>query len=337
MNIAQVIVSSWCHKQQAVRSLAALCLLVLPAFGDSAQKGTPEVKVPTFIEIPLESGNFLSFLNQLHPENRIGYRLHEQTPLQVGSVPADAASAGIDPAAQIELEERFRSRPGVFVHKRPVTEEGWVPQDWTFYFVPVEDGFEMLWVVETKETGLNEFYAAQQCFRMGGKKNAEWRRKVAETPAFSEYDLWASLEEEGKDIASLSWVRRNDQWERVPATTDRLVCRTALGVSLEGRETDEPFDVLKTLGPNHEGKYAPDVDCGLITRTNLEGTWICGLYWDRTTHVSFHHPADCLHSSVNLGPLPPHSKRGIRGRIYWMEGSKVDLFELWKKEFNGSY
>jgi hypothetical protein len=168
---------------------------------------------------------------------------------------------------------------------------------------------------------------------MSGKTNAEWRRKVAETPAFSEYDLWASLEEEGKEIASLSWVRRNDRWESVPATAGRLVCRTALGARLENSKTGEPCDVLKTLDPKHEGRSEPDVDSGLITRTNLEGTWLCGLYWDRTTHLSCHHPADCLHSSVNLGPLHPHGKRAIRGRIYWMEGTKADLLDLWKREF----
>jgi len=290
---------------------------------------------PTSVEKPLDSENFLSFLNERHPGNRIGYRLHEQTPLRAGAVPPDAAAAGIDPTATEKLADAYRDRPGVYVHKRPVTEEGWEPQDWTFYIVPLEDGFDLLWVVETKEKGLNEFYSAQQCFRMSGKTNAEWRRKVAETPAFSEYDLWAETEKEGREKASLSWVRRNGKWEATPPIPTRLVFRTPLGLKLEAEKSEPHVDVLQILDPNHEGRYEADVDSGLTTRTNLEGTWVCGLYWERTTHLSNHHPADCLHASVNLGPVPPQGKRAIRGRIYWMEGAKEDLYALWKKEFPG--
>ncbi|MBN1908182.1 MAG: hypothetical protein JW818_00450 [Pirellulales bacterium] len=42
---------------------------------------------------------------------------------------------------------------------------------------------------------------------------------------------------------------------------------------------------------------------------------------------------DCLHAIVNLGGLPPRSKRAIRGKIYWYEGTKADLAKRWQLQF----
>jgi hypothetical protein len=60
---------------------------------------------------------------------------------------------------------------------------------------------------------------------------------------------------------------------------------------------------------------------------------VCGIYLERTTHISDHHVADCLHTYVNIGPIPPHGKRAIRGKIYWMKASKDNLFTLWQKDW----
>jgi len=289
---------------------------------------------PTRVYRPRESVNFLSFENRLHPENRIGYRIHEHLPVVAGKISKDFEEANLNPEEDERKIESIRTRPGVFIHQREVVEEGWTPQTWTFYFAPVETGFDVLWVVETKATGLESFYSAQQCFRMSGATNEDWRRTIAETPAFSEYDLWAALSEDGKEKESLSWFRRGGKWEKVPAEEIRLVCRTPLGSELEeeGDLTDER--VLEILDPKHAGRIGEPVESGLITRTDLEGKWVCGLYWEGTTHVSNHHPADCLHAIVNLGPIPPQGKRAIRGRIYWMEASKEDLYRLWGDEFS---
>jgi hypothetical protein len=75
------------------------------------------------------------------------------------------------------------------------------------------------------------------------------------------------------------------------------------------------------------------IDNGLIARIDKDKTWVCGIYWQRTSHVTGHHPADCLHSIVNIGDVPPHSKRAIRGKIYWFKGSLQDLAEHWKQDF----
>ena len=50
-------------------------------------------------------------------------------------------------------------------------------------------------------------------------------------------------------------------------------------------------------------------------RTNLENARVAGLFWERTSHVTNHHPADCLHTVVNIGDIPPHGKRAVRGKI----------------------
>lgn len=278
---------------------------------------------------------FISLLNKSHPGNRIGYRIFEREPIVYGSVPADAG-AEIDRPKAEAIEKEYAARTGVFVRSIEVSEAGWVPQTWTYYIVPVAEGFETLWVITTKETGLNEYYAAQQCFRMSGKTNEQWRHKIALTPAFSEYDLWAEQETDGLPRTSLSFVRRNHRWEALPAIRNHTCCRTPLGVKMDTARSAGDLAKLADMfsyepyAPTH---FEPDIDNGLATRSNLENSWVCSLYWQRTTHVNNHHPADCLHPVVNLGPIRPHSKRAIRGKIYWMKASRDELFARWQKEF----
>jgi len=141
----------------------------------------------TSVEQPEGKGDFIkqfvSLLNPSHPGNRIGYRFFEHKPLAHGSVPE---AAGAETAKAEALEKRYADRRGVFLRTIDVRSEGWVRQTWEFYIVPLSDGFDLLWVVTTKEAGLNEYYVAQQCFRMSGETNNAWRRRSAKTPAFSE-------------------------------------------------------------------------------------------------------------------------------------------------------
>ena len=60
---------------------------------------------------------------------------------------------------------------------------------------------------------------------------------------------------------------------------------------------------------------------------------VCGICWERTSHVTNHHPADCLHAVVNIGNIPPFSRRAFRGKIYWFKGSKKDLAEHYASDF----
>ena len=48
-------------------------------------------------------------------------------------------------------------------------------------------------------------------------------------------------------------------------------------------------------------------------------------------------PADCLHAIVNVGNVPAHSQRVVRGKTYWFKGSKRDLFEKGRGDFPESH
>ncbi len=291
----------------------------------------------TITEVGYSMDEFLSFTNKLHPENRIGYRLLENVPIIYGNIPIEPLNkAAIEKTEK--LEKQFSALPGVYVRKVNVTEltkKPWTPQTWTFYIVPVADGFELLWVIETKDTGLNQYYVAQQCFRMGGSKNRPWRRTIAQTPAFSEYELWDLQNSHSLPKTSLSFVRRNGRWQPMPATKNHIVYRTPLGHKMDTARSGGNLSKVPHLEPKFRPRtistFEPDIDCGLATRCNLENTWVCALYWENTTHISNHHPADCLHAFVNLGPLPANSKKAIRGRIYWTKASKDQLFASWLK------
>jgi hypothetical protein len=272
---------------------------------------------------------FVTFTNRRHPDNRIGYRIFEHTPIVYGAVPGNVRQAGIDVAESTKLEKAFTKRPGVLAIKHKIDEENWIRQDWTFYMAPVKDGIDILLVVETFNEGLPSYYGVQQCFRMSGRTNSEWRQKIAQTPAFSEYDFWAG-EKEPLGEASLTWVRRKGRWQKLPATRETVGARTPLGVRIDDQRTrGKPMD---KVGP-YEAKMLEPIDDGLVTRSNLEGTWISGIFWEGTSHVTDHHPADCLHTIVNIGSIPPHSKRAIRGKIYWFQGTKNDLVISFQRDF----
>lgn len=275
---------------------------------------------------------FAFFDNRLHPGNRIGYRFFEHTPMVHGAVPKDDREAGIDAEAEARLLKEFAARPGVLRYEVAVTGKEWAPQKWTFYLLPVRDGIDMLLHVEAGATGLNAYYGVQQCFRLGGKTNAAWRQEIARTPAFSEYDHWQELNKAGQQSESLTWVRRLGAWERLPPGEATVGARTPLGLELDSNRTGGDLAAMPKVGPYDALMLSP-VDDGLIARTDRERNWIAGIYWQRTSHVTVHHPADCLHSIVNIGGIPPGGTRVLRGRIYWHAGGLEGLGRRWAAEF----
>jgi hypothetical protein len=196
---------------------------------------------------------------------------------------------------------------------------------------PVQDGIEILMVIETFGEGLPEYYGVQQCFRMGGKTNAEWRREIANSPAFSEYDLWNS-QSAAAEKKSLTYVLRGKQWHNLPAKEGTIGARTPTGIALDNLRTEgNPTSIV---GP-YEAAMLEPIDNGLITRMDLSESWVGGIVWQNASHVTNHHPADCLHSIVNIGNIPPFSKKAIGGKIYWFKGNKDSLYTHYKKDFLG--
>lgn len=304
--------------------LMSLVALLVIADGALAQS-------PITIEL---MGNFASFTNSQHAGNRIGYRFHEHTPLTHGPVPTSNAEAEIAPGEADRFVRQMSKRPGGVRYFRRVTEKGWVAQTWTFYLAPAEDGIDLLLLVETGDEGLNRYYGIQQCFRMSGRTNAAWRQKIALTPAFSEYDLWDRQKGQPKKT-SLSYVLRKGEWQALPATTETVGCRTPFGVRIDTERSGGNLDAMKHVGP-YEALMLEPIDCGLITRTDSDGTWVCGIFWEGTSHVTDHHPADCLHAIVNIGNIPPNAKRAVRGKIYWFRGTKDQLRQRWQRQFMAS-
>ena len=280
------------------------------------------------IKIELAQPGFATFTNEAHPENRIGYRFHEHHPIRYGHAPLSNQEANINMENIDKLESDFSSRDNVFVYSHKIEKnEYWVEQIWRYYLQPVRDGLEILMVVQTYEEGLPEYYGIQQCFRMSGHTNEEWRKRIANTPAFSEYDLW---EKDSLNRRSLTYILRDNKWEVLPALIETVGARTPLGIEIDNLRTDN--NLMSEVGP-YKAKMLNPIDNGLITRTDIDGRWICGIYWQGTSHVTNHHPADCLHSIVNIGNIPPYSKKAIRGKIYWYKGSKDSLLKHFKMDF----
>jgi len=272
---------------------------------------------------------FASFTNRDHPDNRIGYRFHEHTPLTYGDVPSKSSES--QPKEMLLELERFKARPNIKVFHRRITEAGWVPQDWTFYLAPVADGVELLLVVKTEAAGLPEFYGIQQCFRLTGTANEAWRQKYARSPAFSEFDLWKSVPAVAEPV-SLTWVLRNGLLQQIPAGKETIGCRTPYGEAIDNRRSGGHLENLQYIGP-YRAHMLWTADSGLIIRTSPDRKWSTGIYWERTSHLSDHHPADCLHAIVNIGGITPHAQRVLRGKIYWLAGSSETLVEHWRKDF----
>jgi hypothetical protein len=58
-----------------------------------------------------------------------------------------------------------------------------------------------------------------------------------------------------------------------------------------------------------------------------------GMYWERTVAISNRHPADCVHAWVDFGPLDVAESRTVWGKFYYLEGTKDDLLDRWRRDF----
>ena len=282
----------------------------------------------TDISIKLVRDNFATIQNQQHEGNSVGYRFFEHSPMPYGTVPLSAEEAGFYPEKVSLLEDQFKNNPNLFTYSQEIEkDEHWAKQNWTFYMNPVNDGIDILLTVQTFGEGLPEYYGVQQCFRMSGETNAEWRQTMAKTPAFSEYDLW---EKEKGPKTSLTHVVRNGEWQNLRAQKEAVGARTPSGLAIDFLRTNGQLE--KNVGP-YEAEMLPPIDFPLITRADKNNQWVCGIYWENTSHVTNHHPADCLHPIINIGNIPPFSKRAFRGKIYWFKGSTDDLMQHYQSDF----
>ena len=190
------------------------------------------------ISIALQRPNFATMINKRHSGNRIGYRFHEHKPISYGRVPVSNKAANINIEWIKTLEDSYKNSKDVFIYEHKIEKDSlWSKQDWKYYLKPVHDGVEMLLIINTYDEGLPEYYGVQQCFRMSGKTNEEWRKKIANTPAFSEYDLWNS-QLPNTEKKSLTYVLRDNKWQAIPANEKATGARTPIGVEIDDLRTN---------------------------------------------------------------------------------------------------
>jgi hypothetical protein len=198
-------------------------------------------------------------------------------------------------------------------------------QERTWRYAPEENGVRIWMTLKTHEPILGGFIL-QQCLRFTSGIGFGFNRTVATVPFLSELFMQAL----GNANGTITWVRRDGEWLAPPVPFTRY--HTAVS---EGVYSDS----------------AGQVDCGLIVRESASRvqapgsywlsvapdasweSWTAGLYWERTAYVSNRHPADCLHAGVDFGPLAAGESRTVRGKFYWLEGTKDDLLDLWQQEF----
>ena len=94
---------------------------------------------------------------------------------------------------------------------------------------------------------------------------------------------------------------------------------------------------------NAHGKYAwsfkwptSNVDAvdGLIIRESKDRRWVTGIAWERFVSVQGHNPWQCMHLSVNIGPLKKGETRTVHGKIYLLKGTREELLARYKHDFN---
>jgi hypothetical protein len=183
-----------------------------------------------------------------------------------------------------------------------------IDQTREFFFEPADDGVR-LWMRLTTRTPVTGAFCVQQCLRFTGSTNVEWRSRIACTPFLSEFDIQAR----GKPHETITFARKGDRWLKFPLP--HTCYHTVPGFLLLGE------------------KSGGEIDHGLIVRESLGGKYCSGMYWERTAYVSNRHPADCVHASVDLGPLDSGGSRTVQGKVYFIEGTKDDLLNLWQRDF----
>ena len=201
-------------------------------------------------------------------------------------------------------------------------------------FKAVEDGIDAwMWLEPAHEVAGS--FLVQQCLRYSGAGNTNERHRSAFVPELSEFDLW-----DRGDMRSLSYIRQGESWTRIDP----------LFSFAEQPQVKKAWEYISKQGDIRERFYTPvgvslsqkagvaveggrRIPNGLVVREGSDGKTISGMYWERTTEVSVHHPADCLHSFVDLGPASAKNPLVVRGKIYFFQGTRDDLLAHWKRDF----
>lgn len=191
-----------------------------------------------------------------------------------------------------------------------------------------EENGVLMWVRFTAHQPIPGGCAVQQCLRLTGRMNDPWRVQIAHFPLLSELDMQAM----GRPNATLTYARQGGGWFNFPVPHSAYPTPPGLPY-LPGVP---PLDHGLILRESPHKSASP---ASYWNRAAAGATWeqiSVGMYWERTAFVSNRHPADCLHSWVDLGPLQEGESVTARGKVYLTTGSKDDLLSAWQKDFHSS-
>lgn len=166
----------------------------------------------------------------------------------------------------------------------------------------------------------------QQCLRFTGGIGFGFGRTVATVPFLSELLMQAL----GNANGTITWVRREQSWQPLPVPFTRYHTEAAAGLY---EDSSGAVDCGLIVRESASREQAPASYWRTVAPEATWETWSAGLYWERTAYVSNRHPADCLHAGVVVGPLKAGESRTVMGKVYWLEGTKEELFAEWRKEF----
>ena len=95
----------------------------------------------------------------------------------------------------------------------------------------------------------------------------------------------------------------------------------------------EANDMNRYVWSSKWPKSKIDAVDGLIIRESTKGDWVTGIAWDRFVSAQGHNPWECMHLSVNVGPLKRGETRTVLGRIYLLRGKKEELLKRYQADF----
>ncbi len=315
-----------------LKIIILVCVITFNQYVIAQDSISEEIESPISIDlVKYEEISFATINNVKHQENQIGYRFHfpEHQPVSFGTVPLSDKNANINIEELENIEAAYKNTKDIFIYEQKIEKnEYWYKQDWIYYLRTVHDGIEILLIVKTYDEGLPEYYGVQQCFQITDKKDLEWIKKIACDPAFSECDLWEKKPQESKE-KKLTYILRDNKWQVLPASENPLGARTPVGIAIDDLRNNGQF--MSAVG-YYKAQMLNPIDNGLMARIDSQESWVSGIYWQNTSHVINHHPADCLHSIINIGNIPPFSKKAILGKIYWFNGNKDSLYNHYKKD-----
>ena len=138
--------------------------------------------------------------------------------------------------------------------------------------------------------------------------------------------------------ATRNWQFANTKtWFRAADGLERLAMRAP-------REIHYNYKLRARIdvAADEHGRYAwsakwpkSQVDAieGLIIRESTDNRWVTGIAWERFLSAQGHNPWECMHLSINVGPLARNKTRVVRGKIYLFEGSKDDVLSRYQRDF----